>query len=107
MYSVALFQVPFRASEPGMSEIEDLRREIKELLIASCKLKNTRPEDIDEDMVLFQSGGKLGLDSIDALELVLALQKKYGVRIDDQNISRVILQSINTIADFIMKQKKA
>ncbi len=86
-----------------MSDLVSLKREIKDLLISSCKLKNTKPEEIDDDVILFQSGGKLGLDSIDALELVLALQKRYGVRIDDKNISRVILQSVNTIAEFITR----
>jgi acyl carrier protein len=89
-----------------MSDTAELKREVKELLIASCKLKNTTPDDIDDDQILFQSGGPLGLDSIDALEFVLALQQKYGVRIDDQNISRLILQSIQTVVDFIGKERK-
>jgi acyl carrier protein len=84
-----------------MTDSRSLRHELKELLITSCKLKDISPDEIDDDLVLFATGGKLGLDSIDALEYVLALQKRYGVRIDDQNISRVILQSISTVSDFI------
>jgi len=84
-----------------MTDSRSLRHELKELLIASCKLKDISPDEIDDDLVLFATGEKLGLDSIDALEYVLALQKRYGVRIDDQNISRVILQSIATVSDFI------
>lgn len=90
-----------------MTDTPSLRRELKELLIESCKLRDVSPDDIGDDLILFQSSGELGLDSIDALEFVLALQKAYGVRIDDQNISRVILQSIRTVSDFIEAERAA
>ncbi len=88
-----------------MSEINltELKREIKVLIIETSKIPDIQPEDIIDDAPIFGEG--LGLDSIDSLEIVLALQKKYGVGIDDQNLARNILQSIDTIADFVMKEK--
>jgi acyl carrier protein len=88
-----------------MSDIytTELKREIKVLLIESTKIPGITPDDIVDDAPLFGEG--LGLDSIDSLEIVLALQQKYGVRIDDQNPARFILQSVNTIADFVQKER--
>ena len=59
-----------------------LYREIKELIISSLELEDISAEDIGDDEALFGEG--LGLDSIDALELGVALQKKYGVKIDNK-----------------------
>ena len=88
-----------------MSDIytTELKREIKVLLIESTKIPGITPDDIVDDSPLFGEG--LGLDSIDSLEIVLALQQKYGVRIDDQNPARFILQSVDTIADFVQKER--
>jgi len=88
-----------------MSEmyLAKLKREIKVLLIETIKIPDITPEDIMDDSPLFGEG--LGLDSIDSLEIVLALQQKYGVRIDDQNPARFILQSVDTIADFVQKER--
>lgn len=88
-----------------MSEINltELKREIKLLIIETSKIPDIQPEDIVDDAPIFGEG--LGLDSIDSLEIVLALQKKYGVGIDDQNLARNILQSINTIAEFVMNEQ--
>jgi acyl carrier protein len=85
------------------TQLADLKREIKVLIIETTKIPDIQPEDIIDDAPLFGEG--LGLDSIDSLEIVLALQQKYGVGIDDQNLARFILQSIDTIADFIQKEK--
>ena len=78
-----------------------LTRRIKEIIISACRLKTVSVDDIDDDLILFHPAGRLGLDSIDALEFVVALQKEFGVRIDDQNVSRAVLQSVRTVADFI------
>jgi acyl carrier protein len=85
------------------THLADLKREIKVLIIETTKIPDIQPEDIIDDAPLFGDG--LGLDSIDSLEIVLALQQKYSVGIDDQNLARFILQSIDTIADFIQKEK--
>lgn len=81
----------------------ELKQEIKELIIESLNIPDVNPEDIGDDVSLFEDE-ELGLDSIDGLEIVMALQEKYGVRIDDQNQARFILKSINTIAEFLSKE---
>jgi acyl carrier protein len=83
--------------------LTELKREIKVLILETTKILEMKPEDIVDDAPLFGEG--LGLDSIDSLEIVIALQQKYHVSINDQNIARFILQSIDTIADFIQKEK--
>jgi acyl carrier protein len=84
---------------------QELKLEIKTLIIESLNIPDVNPEDIQDDTSLFEDEN-LGLDSIDGLEIVMALQEKYGVRIDDQNQARFILKSINTIAEFIAKELK-
>lgn len=63
-----------------MSEIQDLSLELKRLIIETLELEDITPADIDPEAPLFNEG--LGLDSIDALELGLALQKHYGIKLD-------------------------
>jgi len=82
---------------------QELKQEIKELIIESLNIPDVDPQDIEDDTSLFEDEN-LGLDSIDGLEIVMALQEKYGVRIDDQNQARFILKSINTIAEFIARE---
>ena len=81
----------------------ELKEEIKVLILESLNIPDVTPEDIADDASLFEDEN-LGLDSIDGLEIVMALQEKYGVRIDDQNQARFILKSIDTIAEFIAKE---
>ncbi len=80
-----------------------LKQEIKVLLIETTKIPNTTPEDIVDDAPLFGEG--LGLDSIDSLEIVLALQQKYNVAFNDQNLARFILKSVDSIAEFVEKER--
>ncbi|MBP9691793.1 MAG: acyl carrier protein [Alphaproteobacteria bacterium] len=84
--------------------MNDLEKEIKELIIKSLNLEDVKIEDIDTEEALFVEG--LGLDSIDALELGMALQKKYGIKIETQNedIKRHFY-SVKTIAEFIRKKR--
>ena len=79
---------------------EQLTRELKALIIEECE-KDVRPEDIDNDALLMGQDSELGLDSLDALQISLAVKKRYGKRIDGNNETRAALQSINTLADFI------
>ena len=82
---------------------EALKQQIKQLVIESLQLSSIKPEDIDEAAPLF-GNPRLGLDSVDALELVVALQQRFKVRINDQNLARVVLQSVESIADFVSAQ---
>lgn len=81
-----------------------LEQEIKELIIASLSLEDIKPDDIDVEAPLFVEG--LGLDSIDALELGLALQKKYGITMKgDKEEMRARFASVATLAAFVQAQR--
>lgn len=81
-----------------------LEQEIKELIISSLALEDITPPDIDSHDALFVKG--LGLDSIDALELGLSLQKKYGVSVSsDSEETRKHFGSVNALAAFVKSQR--
>lgn len=84
-----------------------LKIEIKELIIQTLNITGVKPEEIKDDLSLFEPGNALELDSVDALEIVMALQRKYGVKLDDQNTSRQVLKCIDTMAEFVAAHKKA
>ena len=77
--------------------------ELKNLIIRTLKLEEITPEEIEDDGPLFGEG--LGLDSIDALELVVALEKTYGVVIPDSEIGKKIFRSVNDLARFVKEQR--
>ncbi len=78
----------------------ELKEEIKDLIIQSLALEDITPDDIKDDEPLFNDG--LGLDSIDALEIGMALQKKYNLEIgSDKEENSKHFYSINTLADFV------
>jgi acyl carrier protein len=81
---------------------DDLVLELKKLIIETLKLEEFSPEDIEDDGRLFGDG--LGLDSIDALELVVALEKNYGVVIPDSEVGERVFRSLNTLAQFVREQ---
>lgn len=76
-----------------------LENELKELIIKDLKLIDVSPEDIKDDDQLFGEG--LGLDSLDAVELVVLLQKHYKVETKDLEESREVFTSIKTLADYV------
>jgi len=79
---------------------EELIQDVKQLIIERLKLEEIAAEDIDTDAALFGEG--LGLDSIDALELVIGLEKEYGVSIPDAEVGKKVFQSVRTIAQYIV-----
>ncbi|MEJ6005051.1 phosphopantetheine-binding protein [Paucibacter sp. AS339] len=82
----------------------DLEQEIKQLLISSLNLEDLTPESIDPEQALFVEG--LGLDSIDALELGLALQQRYGVSMSaDSEQTRKHFGSIRALAQFVADKR--
>jgi acyl carrier protein len=81
---------------------DELKTQIKQSIVRSLKLP-IRPEEIDNGAPLF--GGGLGLDSIDALELVLELERSFGVTIGDEQTGAKVLRSVDAIADFVQAQK--
>ena len=77
--------------------------ELKSKIIESLRLQDITPEQIDDDAPLFGTG--LGLDSIDALELVVLLEKEYGIVIKDIEEGRPAFRSVRTLADFITAKR--
>lgn len=79
----------------------ELKADIKKMIIDTLNMQDITPEDIGDDLLLFGGDNTLGLDSIDAIELVMAVQREFNVRIDDQNLAREVLKDVNSIAEFI------
>jgi acyl carrier protein len=87
-----------------MTPKEALESELKELIIGSLALEDIKPADIDSKAPLFGEG--LGLDSIDALELVMALQRKYGFKASEvPGFSRDCFASVDALATFVSAQQ--
>ena len=85
--------------------MKELVNEIKELIITSLNLEDMKPSDIDENVPLFSDG--LGLDSVDALELGLAVQKKYGLVLDSKTANlKEIFFSVSSLAKYIYENRK-
>ena len=77
---------------------------LKEILIRNLKLEDMEPEDIDDTMPLFGEDG-LGLDSVDSIELVLTVDKEFGVKIADSKEYEKIFANVQSLLDFINAQK--
>lgn len=85
--------------------MQNLINEIKELIIDSLNLEDMKPSDIDESAPLFNDG--LALDSVDALELGLAVQKRYGLILDSKTANlKEIFYSVETLSKYIFENRK-
>ncbi len=82
---------------------DNLIEKIKQLIITRLKLADMTPEMIENNAPLFGEG--LGLDSIDALELVLGLEKEFGVIIPDAEVGKRVFQSVRTMAQYVSEQQ--
>lgn len=85
--------------------MDDLIAELKQYIIQALKLKTVKPENIDPDAPLFGSG--LGLDSIDALELVVMLERHYGIKIEEMEAARAAFASVRAMAKFVTEKRAA
>ncbi len=83
--------------------MEKLIAELKEKIIETLDLINVVPADIKEDDQLV--GGKLGLDSIDVLELVMMIDKDYSIKIDSKELGEKIFNTLRTLAEYIYKNR--
>jgi acyl carrier protein len=83
---------------------DDLRDEIKTMMVENLMLKIPK-EQIGDDLPLFGPDG-LGLDSIDALELVVSLEKRFGVTVANSEVAKQALASVNTIHDYVLENRK-
>jgi len=81
---------------------EELKEQIKEMLVTNLMLR-TPKEEIANDLPLFGADG-LGLDSIDALQLVVSMEKTFGVGIPNSDVARVALATVDSIHDYIVEQ---
>ena len=79
--------------------MEELILELKNRILEALKLEDMTPEDIDSDAPLFKDG--LGLDSIDALELMLLLEKNYGIKLKSPAEGKEIFKSVRTMAEYV------
>ena len=83
--------------------MQELTQQLKEQIIEVLNLEEMTPDDIDNDAPLFGDG--LGLDSIDALELIVLLEKNYGIKLANPSEGRAIFDSISTIADYVSQHR--
>ena len=83
----------------------DLRRKLKELLIERLKFEDMTPDDIGDDEPLFAGG--LGLDSIDALEIVVMLEGEFGIKVKNEGSAREHFKSVASLADFVEQRLQA
>lgn len=82
-----------------MDDMDTLTEELKAKLIEILNLTDVRPEDMDENARLV--GGELGIDSIDVLEMVVMVEKEYGVVINSQEMGEKVFASLASLADYI------
>ncbi|MEG0517928.1 MAG: phosphopantetheine-binding protein [Bacteroidales bacterium] len=84
--------------------MEELRKQLKQQLIDCLNLEEITVEDIESDAPLFTEG--LGLDSIDALEIILLLEREYNIRLENPAEAKPIFYSVTTLAEYISKNRK-
>lgn len=80
-------------------ELTELKIELKKLLVEHLSLEDIEPEEIADDEILFGEG--LGLDSLDSVELVVLLQRHFGLEIKDMELGREVFFSLDTLAKYI------
>jgi len=84
-------------------ETAALKQQLKEQIIQFLNLTTVKPEDIKDDQPLFGEG--LGLDSIDSLELIVLMERMYGIKINDPKEGRKILVDVNTMVAYIEQHR--
>jgi len=82
---------------------EEIKVELKKHIVEYLNLLDIKPEEIEDDQALF--GPDLGLDSIDSVELIVLLDREYGLKINNPTEGRAILVDVNTIVDYILENK--
>lgn len=83
--------------------MDELKRQLKQQIIEVLSLEEINPEDIVDNESLFGEG--LGLDSIDALELIVLMEKNYGIRLNNPAEGKAIFASLDTMADYIAQHR--
>ncbi len=88
-----------------MDETTDLKLQLKQMIVETLNLSDVNPSEILDDQPLFSGENIITLDSIDGIELIMAIQRIFGVRLDDQNVARNILNTVDSMAEFISANK--
>ena len=83
--------------------MDELIVQLKKEIIEVLNLEGITPDHIETDAPLFGEG--LGLDSIDALEIIVLLEKNYGIKMDNPNEAKVVFSSVRTLADYVTKKR--
>jgi len=87
------------------TDLQQLKKEVKEVIIKTLSINKINPGDVDDSAPLFAPDNPFGLDSVDAIDIVMTVQKHFNVRIADQNLARDVLESIDTLAEFIQRER--
>lgn len=85
--------------------MDQLEHELIDMIAEACDIPQPLPADFGPDAILIGPESPLGLDSLDAVEIIVTVQMRYGIRIDAEKIGRTILQTVGTLADFIRREK--
>lgn len=83
--------------------MDKLKAQLKEQILKALSLDEMKPEEIDDNAPLFGEG--LGLDSIDALELIVLMEKQYGIKLSNPAEGKEVFKSINVMAEYIAKNR--
>jgi len=87
--------------------LEDIKSACKELILEVLAIEDVEAAEILDEVSLLSGENTITIDSIDVLEVVVAIQKKFQVKIQDQNHARLVVNSVDTIAEFIQSQQAA
>lgn len=85
-------------------QLSEIKAKLKHLLIEQLSLEDVSPEDITDDGELFGDG--LGLDSLDAVEIVVLLQRNFGLEVKDMEQSREVFRTVNSLAEYVYSRTK-
>ena len=86
--------------------LPEIKLEIKKLIIHTLNMGTIDPGEIRDDVPLLSGDNTITIDSIDVIEVVIAIQKKFNVRMDDQNLVRHIVNTVDTMAEFVYAQQQ-
>ena len=86
------------------TKLAEIREKLKVLLVDQLSLDDVEPKEIEDDCELFGEG--LGLDSLDAVEIVVMLQRNFGMEVKDMEKSREVFRTISTLADYVYEKSE-